>query len=109
MAEIRIGDVTIEPERIRVRRAGADVHLTPTEFRLLVCLALNQGTVVLRKPLYQAAADLVGEPREREVEDNLKVFVRRLRMKLGYDLIRTVPYWGYVIDAEEADLAVSGD
>src|SRR5262249_10584038 len=36
---IRIGDLEINRTERRVRRAGAEVHLTPTEFELLVHLA----------------------------------------------------------------------
>src|SRR5262245_63185996 len=48
---IAIGEVEIDLAGQRVRRAGAEVHLTPTEFALLRELAVNQGKLLSRTHL----------------------------------------------------------
>ena len=42
-----LGDLHIDAAARRVRVAGSDVHLTPTEFDLLVCLAASPRTCLL--------------------------------------------------------------
>jgi two-component system response regulator MtrA len=79
-----------------VERAGTPVHLTQTEFRLLVELASAQGNVVTREQLLQRVwgYDYFGDTRL------LDVHVRRLRRKIEHDpdepvLVLTVRGSGY--------------
>ncbi|MGH3657803.1 MAG: response regulator transcription factor, partial [Micromonosporaceae bacterium] len=93
-AELRIGDVAVSRTQRRVRRAGAEVHLTPTEFDLLVHLATRPGTVHTRE---QLLADLWGWADghgTRTVDSHIKA----LRRKLGAGLIRTVHGVGYAVE-----------
>jgi two-component system, OmpR family, response regulator MtrA len=78
---LRIGDVEIIPAEDVVRRAGADVHLTRTEFRLLVELAAANGRVVTREELLKRVwgYDYFGDTRL------LDVHIRRLRRKIERD------------------------
>jgi two-component system response regulator MtrA len=78
---LRIGDVEIFPEEDLVRRAGSDVHLTRTEFRLLVELAGAGGRVVTREELLRRVwgYDYFGDTRL------LDVHIRRLRRKIERD------------------------
>jgi DNA-binding response OmpR family regulator len=63
------------------RRGNGHGGLTSTEFRLLSCLRLNEGSLV---PYPQLMAEVWGD---REVSrDCLKFYVRRLRQKLGWAL-----------------------
>jgi two-component system KDP operon response regulator KdpE len=48
---VRLGDVTIDLEARRISRSGADLHLTPTEFKLLALLAKNSGKVITQRTL----------------------------------------------------------
>src|SRR6185312_3502752 len=50
-AEIRVGDITITPRRASVRIGRQQVHLTPTEYRLLTALADDPVSVVDRQSL----------------------------------------------------------
>ena len=47
-AELRVGDLVLDPEARQVRRSGEPVRLSPTEYRLLHYLLLNAGRVVSR-------------------------------------------------------------
>ncbi|WP_156993621.1 response regulator transcription factor [Pseudonocardia acaciae] len=93
---LRIGEVEILPEEGVVRRAGTEVHLTRTEFRLLVELAAAGGRIVTREELLQRVwgYDYYGDTRL------LDVHVRRLRRKIEANpddpcLVLTVRGAGY--------------
>jgi two-component system, OmpR family, KDP operon response regulator KdpE len=94
---ITIGDVQIDLTGQRVRLAGAEVHLTPTEFALLRELALNRGKLLSRAHLLRR---VWGHGYETETE-YVRVYIRRLRAKLeppgSMPLIITQPRAGYRI------------
>ncbi len=97
---ITIGDVEVDLAGQRVRLAGEEVHLTPTEFALLRELALNQGKLLSRTHLLRR---VWGHGYETETE-YVRVYIRRLRAKLeqpgGPPLIITQPRAGYRIAGE---------
>jgi two-component system KDP operon response regulator KdpE len=97
---ITIGDVEIDLVGQRVRLAGEEVHLTPTEFALLRELALNRGKLLSRTHLLRR---VWGRGYETETE-YVRVYIRRLRAKLevpgGPPLIVTQPRAGYRIAAD---------
>ena len=59
---------------------GASADLTPTEFRLLYALALEQGRVLTRDELLQRVWGRRASHRDRTVD----VFVRKLREKVDH-------------------------
>lgn len=91
---LRFGDVEIDERQRRVRRAGQTVHLTPTEFDLLVCLAHEPRAVLTRERLLAEVWDWADASGTRTVDSHVKA----LRRKLGPDLIRTVHGVGYALD-----------
>jgi len=97
---IAIGDVEVDLAAQRVRLAGEEVHLTPTEFALLRELALNRGKLLSRAHLLRR---VWGHGYETETE-YVRVYIRRLRAKLerpgGAPLIITQPRAGYRIAGE---------
>ena len=95
-AVLSFGDVEIEPDAGVVRRAGAEVHCTRTEFRLLCELANHPGKVLSREQLLERVwgYDYFGDGRLVDVH------VRRLRTKVEPDpasprFILTVRGMGY--------------
>jgi len=95
-SELRLGDLVVSTGREEVERAGQPIHLTHTEFRLLVELASARGDVVTREQLLQRVwgYDYFGDTRL------LDVHVRRLRRKVEPDpddptLVLTVRGSGY--------------
>ena len=78
---LRVGDVEIFPDEDVVCRGGSEVHLTRTEFRLLLELAQAGGRVVTREELLQRVwgYDYFGDTRL------LDVHIRRLRRKIEHD------------------------
>ena len=91
---VHIGDLTIDRVAHRVKRAGKEIHLGPTEFRLLDYLMQHPGRVFSREQLLDAVwgSDVYVEAR------TVDVHIRRLRAKLGPEheaLIGTVRNVGY--------------
>lgn len=80
-AKLTFGDLEIIPEEGKVTRAGTELHLTKTEFRLLCELAQNPGSVFSRESLLDKVwgYDYFGDGRLVDVH------VRRLRTKVEAD------------------------
>jgi two-component system, OmpR family, phosphate regulon response regulator PhoB len=97
---VRRGDIVIDRVAHRVKRGGQEVHLGPTEFRLLDHLMQNPGRVFSREQLLDAVwgSDVYVEAR------TVDVHIGRLRKALGgsetADPIRTVRSAGYSLDLE---------
>ena len=72
----------------------AEVHLTPTEFDLLLCLAGNPGVVWTRDSLYAEVWGWPGASGTRTVDSHVKA----LRAKIGADRVRTVHGVGYALE-----------
>jgi DNA-binding response OmpR family regulator len=90
-APLDLGPVAIDRAERRVRRDGTEVHLTPTEFDLLVRLASSPRTVLTRERLLADVWDWADASGTRTVDSHVKA----LRRKLGPGLIRTVHGVGY--------------
>jgi two-component system, OmpR family, phosphate regulon response regulator PhoB len=95
---LSIGDVDLDRETHRVLRAGRDIHLGPTEFRLLEFLMQRPGRVFSREQLLNGVWGRDIYIDERTVD----VHVGRLRRALNRgrvaDPIRTVRGGGYAFD-----------
>jgi DNA-binding response OmpR family regulator len=94
-ATIRVGDVVVEPAARRVRDPGGEVHLTPTEFDLLVHLGSRPGVVFSREQLLSQVWGYADPAGLRTVDAH----VAALRRKLGAALVRTVHGVGYSVEA----------
>jgi DNA-binding response OmpR family regulator len=88
------GPVRIDRAGRRVDVDGVDVHLTPTEFDLLVCLATAPGTVLTREQLLAEVWDWPDAAGTRTVDSHVK----SLRAKIGSSLVRTVHGVGYALE-----------
>ncbi|MDE2364612.1 MAG: phosphate regulon transcriptional regulator PhoB [Hyphomicrobiales bacterium] len=96
--KLAAGDIDLDRETRRVRRGGRDIHLGPTEFRLLEYLLEKPGRVFSRGQLLDSVWGMSAEIDERTVD----VHVGRLRKALvrgrERDPIRTVRGSGYSFD-----------
>jgi two-component system, OmpR family, phosphate regulon response regulator PhoB len=96
--KLSAGDLDLDRETKRVRRGARDIHLGPTEFRLLEYLLEKPGRVFSRAQLLDGVWGLSAEIDERTVD----VHVGRLRKALSRgkerDPIRTVRGAGYAFD-----------
>lgn len=98
---IEIEELRIDPKAVEAYVDGSNVHLTPTEFRLLYQLALTRGRVSTRDELLQA----IWGRREAHRDRTVDVFVRRLRDKVDrpasrHTFIQTRYGVGYRLEPE---------
>jgi two-component system KDP operon response regulator KdpE len=98
---LKWGDVELDVSARTIRRAGAPVHLTPTEFGLLLALASKPGGVWTHR---QLLAEVWGSSAGVST-DTLRVHMGSLRRKLEPDpnrprFIRTEPWVGYRFSPE---------
>ncbi len=95
---LRFDEIVMDLAGHRVRRNNRDIHLGPTEFRLLRYFMQHPGRVFSREQLLDVVwgTDVYVEPR------TVDVHIRRLRKALNEqdeaDLIRTVRSAGYALD-----------
>jgi two-component system KDP operon response regulator KdpE len=72
------GDIVLDLARRVVTRHGAEVHLTPIEYKLLTTLARHAGLVMTHRQLLKE----VWGPGQADESHYLRIFVRQLRQKL---------------------------
>ena len=95
---LRIGDVELDRETRRVLRGGRDVHLGPTEFRLLEFLMQSPGRVFSREQLLNGVWGRDIYIDERTVDVHVGRLRRALNRGRSTDPIRTVRGGGYAFD-----------
>lgn len=84
---LEVGAIRIDQPRHEVTVAGALVHLTPIEFKILVALARQPGRVLTHRQLAHA----VWGPTNVDPSHTLRVHVAALRRKVEADPAR--PRW----------------
>jgi two-component system, OmpR family, response regulator len=90
------GDLEIDEQSMVVSRSGSVINLSPTEYRLLRYLVINQNTVVSK---YQILSEVWDDANEGETT-LVETYIGYLRRKLdGVPLIHTVRGAGYVMRA----------
>lgn len=96
---LRVADLELDFMRLRVTRAGRNIHLSPKEFSLLSLLVQHAGEVQSRTLI----AERVWNMNFDSATNMVDVAIRRLRTKVDetYDkkLIHTVRGIGYVLEA----------
>jgi len=80
-AMLRFGEIELDRAARIVRRAGLEVHLTPTEYRLLATLAANAGRVLTQRQLLRE----VWGPSHSGQSHYLRIYMGHLRQKLEAD------------------------
>jgi two-component system KDP operon response regulator KdpE len=83
-AQLKIGDLLIDPAARRVLRHGEDVHLTPIEYKLLTLLAKHRGKVLTHRQILNE----VWGPTHVESVQYLRIYLRALRAKIEPDPAR---------------------
>ena len=92
---LRAGDIELEHDTHIVKKDGVPIELTALEYKLLLMLMQNKGSIVTRDAILDRIWDLAG----KYVNDNtLTVYIGKLRNKLGQDAIKTVKGIGYKME-----------
>ena len=89
------GDLRVDLARREVRRGGQEVHLTPTEYKLLTLLIRHAGKVLTHRQLLKE----VWGVNYADQSHYVRVYMAQLRQKLENDPARprrliTEPGWG---------------
>lgn len=91
--QLACGDLVVDGKRHRATIRGRDLHLTPTEFRLLAAFVREPGRVFSRQELAEIGC---GDPSRLQTRA-IDVHIKSIRQKLREDasLIETVHGLGY--------------
>ena len=97
---LEYADLILDRGRHRVTRGGKDIHLGPTEYRLLDFLMQRPGRVFTRERLLDAVWGANTYVEVRTVDVHVGRLRKALRKDGEPDLIRTVRSAGYALDQE---------
>lgn len=103
---LKAGDLEIDRETHRVRRSGREIHLGPTEYRLLEFLMQAPGRVYSREQLLDGVWGMDVYVDERTVDVHIGRLRKAINRTRDRDPIRTVRGAGYAFDDQFA--AVQG-
>lgn len=94
---IKIKNITFNFDKMEVFKNDEIINLTSLETKILYLLFTNINKVVKREYLIEYIWNLTGN----DINDNtITVYLKRIREKLGIDIIKTVKGIGYRIDEE---------
>lgn len=92
---IKVKDIEFDIDKMVVYKEGKEIQLTSLELKILHLLFLNLNKAVTRNYII----DKIWEWTGNDVNDNtVTVYLKRIREKLGSDIIVTIKGIGYRID-----------
>ena len=95
---IRVKQLEFDMDKMTVRRYGKQIELTSLELRILYLLFSNLNKVVSRSIILEKIWEWTGN----DVDDHtVTVYLKRIREKIGNDVIVTVKGIGYRVDQDE--------
>ncbi len=98
---IEYGDITIDPQKMRVWRNGIALDLGPTEYRLLNVLISRPGRVWSRDQLMERVWEGNLEIDQRTVDVHIGRLRKALNQEGARNPIRTVRSAGYALDLDD--------
>ena len=95
---IEVKDIKFDMDKMQVYKNNEIVNLTSLELKILYLLFSNLNKAVTRNYLIEYIYNLTGN----DVNDNtITVYLKRIREKIGNDVIITIKGIGYRIENEE--------
>ena len=92
---IKIKNITFDIESLKVEKDNTQIDLSSLELNLLQQLIINKGKIVTRDALLDKIWELTGN----DVDDHtLTVYIKRLKDKIGDNIIETIKGMGYRIN-----------
>lgn len=92
---IKIKNITFDIESLKVEKDNTQIDLSSLELNLLQQLIINKGKIVTRDTLLDKIWELTGN----DVDDHtLTVYIKRLKDKIGDNIIETIKGMGYRIN-----------
>lgn len=95
--EINIKDLKVNSHEKKVYKNKEQLNLTKIEYELLSCFIKNKGIILSREKLLDLVWGLDYQGEYRTVDTH----IRRLRSKIGDDMIKTYRGLGYRLEGEE--------
>ena len=92
---LKAGDLTLDPETFSVSRAGRQIELSPTEFKLLQFLMLNQGKPVSKTKILENVWEYDFSPESNIVDVYIKYLRDKINRGFKTDPIQTIRGIGY--------------
>ncbi len=99
-----VRDLSLDFDRCQAIRDGEPLPLTPTEFKILAHLARNAGRVISPVEILRAVQEYTYT--EREAQEIVKVYIRRIRRKIEHDpsdpsYVVNIRGFGYMLEHQE--------
>jgi two-component system OmpR family response regulator len=98
---LTVGDLTLDPSRRSVERAGVELNLTPREFGLLHFLIRNCGHVVTKTQILEGVWDINYDGDPNVVEVYISYLRKKVDQPFGRNTIQTVRGVGYRLADEK--------
>ena len=95
---IKVNDIVFDADKMIVYKNNDKIELTSLEIHLLNLLFLNINKVVSRNDMLELIWDITGNDVD---EHTVTVYMKRIKDKLGNDIITTIKGIGYIIDNEK--------
>ncbi len=100
--KLRVGDLVIDEDAHEVTRAGVEIDLSPTEFKLLRYLVINEGRVVSKMQILDHVWEYDWDGEVAIVESYISYLRRKLAVEgASGELIHTKRGVGYILRAED--------
>lgn len=94
---IKVKDISFDLDKMVVNKNNIKVELSSLELKILHLLFINIGSAVSRNTILEKIWEWTGN----DVDDHtITVYLKRIREKLGTDIIITIKGIGYRIDEE---------
>ena len=94
---IKVKDISFDLDKMVVNKNNIKVELSSLELKILHLLFINIGSAVSRNTILEKIWEWTGN----DVDDHtITVYLKRIRKKLGTDIIITIKGIGYRIDEE---------
>lgn len=92
---INVKDIIFDSDKMEVKKNGDIINLTSLELKILYLFMTNIGKVITRESLINYIYNLTGN----DVNDNtITVYLKRIREKIGDNIIETKKGIGYIIN-----------
>src|SRR5215213_7246388 len=99
-AQLRAGDLVLDPATHEVRRGQVAVELTAREFELLAHLLRHKGEVLSKADIFDSVWDAAGEGGLNVVEVYVGYLRRKVDIPFDRHAVGTVRGVGYVLDPD---------
>ena len=95
---LQVEDITFDLDKMEVKKGDKILAFSSLEIKILQVLFENRNKVVNRNAIMDCIWDATGN----DVYDHtVTVYIKRIRQKLGTEVIKTVKGIGYRIDVKE--------